>query len=91
MLRTFIFDESKSHWIEEEHRLLSQDICAILDEEKEIIYLWNGPKTNKKKFRKGYNQINQLISEFPELNIRFVMTKNNFPIDVSNKINSLLP
>jgi hypothetical protein len=39
MLRTFIFDESKSHWIEEEQHLLSQDVCAILDEENANLYL----------------------------------------------------
>ena len=53
MLRTFIFDETKSHWIEEEQRLLSQDICAILDEENVILYLWNGPKSKKKKEMKS--------------------------------------
>jgi len=90
MLRTFIFDESKSHWIEEEHRLLSHDVCAILDEEKEIIYLWSGPKSKKAKFRKGYIQVKELISSFPELNIQFVMAKKNFPIEIQNKLESLL-
>lgn len=90
MMRTFIFDESKSHWIEEEHHLLSHDICAILDEEKEIVYLWSGPKSNKAKFRKGYSQVKELISSFPELNIQFVMVKKNFPIEIQNKLESLL-
>jgi len=90
MLRTFIFDDSKSHWIEEEHNVLSHDICAILDEEKEIIYLWNGPKSNKAKFRKGYRQIKELILNFPELNIQFVMVQKNFPIEVKNKLDSFL-
>jgi len=90
MLRTFIFDESKSHWIDEEHRLLSQDICAILDEENDVIYLWNGPKSKKAKFRKGFKQLNQLVSSFPDLNIQFVMAKKNFPIQIQNKIDSLL-
>ncbi|MFX0135297.1 MAG: hypothetical protein ACFFDN_16755 [Candidatus Hodarchaeota archaeon] len=90
MLRTFIFDESKSQWIEEENRLLSHDICAILDEEKEIVYLWNGPKSNKVKFRQGYSQVKELISNFPELNIQLVMAKKNFPIEIQNKLESLL-
>ncbi len=90
MLRTFIFDESKSHWIEEENNLLSHDICAILDEANEIIYLWSGPKNKKGKFRKGYNQVKQLISNFPELNIQIVMSKKNFPIEIKNKIGVLL-
>ncbi|MFW9881981.1 MAG: hypothetical protein ACFFG0_53640 [Candidatus Thorarchaeota archaeon] len=90
MLRTFIFDESKSHWIEEEHHLLSYDICAILDEEKEIIYLWNGPKSNKSKLRKAYKQINELVLNFPELNIQIVMSQKNYPIEIQKKIDSFL-
>ncbi|MFW9900204.1 MAG: hypothetical protein ACFFDY_02820 [Candidatus Thorarchaeota archaeon] len=89
MLRTFIFNESKSHWIEEDG-VLSHDICAILDEEREILYLWSGPKSKKSKFRKGYNQIKELISNFPDLNLQFVMAKKNFPIEIQNKIDVLL-
>ncbi len=90
MLRTFIFDESKSHWIEEEQRLLSQDICAILDEENVILYLWNGPKSKKKKFRQAYNQLKLLVSNYPELNIQLIMSKKNFPLQVQNKLDSFL-
>jgi hypothetical protein len=90
MLRTFIYDESKSHWIEEEQNILSHDILAILDEDKEIIYLWNGPKCSKKKFRKGYKQIKSLVSNYPKLNIQFVMSKNNFPIDIQTRLNQIL-
>ncbi|MFX1568068.1 MAG: hypothetical protein ACFFCV_06850 [Promethearchaeota archaeon] len=89
MLRTFIFDESKSHWIEEDG-VLSHDVCAILDEERELLYLWSGPKSKKSKFRKGYNQVKELISNFPQLNIQFVMAKKNFPIEIQNKISALL-
>ncbi|MFX0106607.1 MAG: hypothetical protein ACFE75_14125 [Candidatus Hodarchaeota archaeon] len=70
--------------------MLSHDICAILDEEKEIIYLWSGPKSKRVNFRKGYSQVKELISSFPELNIQFVMAKKNFPIEIQNKIDSLL-
>jgi hypothetical protein len=86
MLRTFIFDDSKSHWIEEESNILAHDVCAILDEENEIIYLWEGPKSKKVKFRNGYKQIKELVSNFPELNIRFVMSKKNFPIEIQKKL-----
>lgn len=90
MLRTFIYDDSKSQWIEEEIRLLSYDIFAILDEEKEIIYLWSGPKSNKAKFRKGYSQIKEFISNFPALKIQIVMAKKNFPDEIQNKLEALL-
>ncbi len=89
MLRTFIFDEFKSHWIEEENHLLLHDVCAILDEEKEIIYLWAGSKSKKAKFRKGYKQIKELTSKFPELDIQFVMTKKIFPIEIQKIIDKL--
>lgn len=90
MIRTFIFDENKSIWLEEEHRLLPHDICAILYEEKEMIYLWSGPKSNKEKFRKGYKQIQDLISTFSNSNFQVVMAENNFPLDIQNKVDSLL-
>ena len=90
MLRTFIFDESKSHWIEEEQRLLSQDICAILDEENVILYLWNGPKSKRKKFRQAYKQLNLLVSNYPELNIQLVLSKKNFPMQIQNKLDTFL-
>jgi len=90
MLRTFIFDDSKSQWIEEEHQLLSHDICAILDDEKETLYLWDGPKSSKDNFRKGYHQIKDLLSEFPELNIQFFMVKKDFPVEIENKLESML-
>ncbi|MFX0022374.1 MAG: hypothetical protein ACFE9S_08600 [Candidatus Hermodarchaeota archaeon] len=90
MLRTFIFDESKSHWIEEEQRILSQDICAILDEENVILYLWNGPKSKKKKFRQAYKKLKLLVGNYPDLNIQLVMSKKNFPIQIQNKFNSFL-
>jgi len=90
MIRTFIFDEDKSHWLEEERSLLPHDICTILDEEKEIIYLWKGPKSNKEKFRKSYAQIKELISNFSNLNLQVVMTMKNFPFDIQNRIESLL-
>lgn len=89
MLRTFIFDEFKSQWIEEENRLLSHDVCAILDEEKEILYLWAGSKSKKAKFRMGYKQIKELTSKFPQLTIQFVMAKKNFPIEIQNIIENL--
>ena len=50
MLRTFIFDKAKSHWVEEEHSLLLNDICIILDEEKEPIIPTIEAASKKAKF-----------------------------------------
>jgi len=88
--RTFIFDESKSKWVEEKQQLLSQDICVLLDEEEEIIYLWGGLKTSKNRFKKGYNQLKELVSNFPDLNLQLMMVKKNFPIQVQEKLDSML-
>lgn len=90
MIKTFIFDENKSHWLEEEHHFLSHDICAILDEDKETIYLWSGSKSRKDKFRKGYKQIKELIANFSDLSIQIVMVKKNFPNEIQEKIDSLV-
>ncbi|MFX1327157.1 MAG: hypothetical protein ACFE91_03310 [Promethearchaeota archaeon] len=90
MLRTFIFNEVKSQWVEEEHVLLSHEICAILDEEREIIYLLNSPKSSREAFRKGYKQIKELGSNFPELNIQYVIARKNIPEDVKKKVDSMI-
>jgi hypothetical protein len=90
MLRTFIFDDSKSQWREEEQGLLSHDMCVILDEEKELIYFWDGLKSNRKRYKNAYSQLKELLSNFPELNIQLVLTKKNFPEEIQNKIETLL-
>jgi len=90
MLRAFIFDDSKSQWKEEEHGLLSYDICVILDEKKEMIYFWSGSKSTNKRYKKGYKQLKELTSNFPELNLQFILTKQNFPSEIQNKLESML-
>ena len=90
MLRTFIFDDSKSQWKEEEHELLLHDMCVILDEEKELIYLWSGSKSNRKRYKKGYIQLNELISNFHELNIQVILAKKNFPVEIQKKLEIML-
>jgi hypothetical protein len=89
-MKTFRFDDSKSQWVEEKDDLFSQDIFVLLDDEEEIIYLWKGLKTSKSRFKRAYKQIKELISNFPELNLDFMMVKENFPIQVQEKIESLL-
>jgi len=90
MLRTFTFNESKSSWIEEEHQLLLHDICVVLDEEKEVVHLWVGPKRNKKKFRKAYGQVKELLSNFPELKIQFLLSEDKIPDEISVNLKTML-
>ena len=90
MLKTFIFDDSKSQWKEEEHGLLIHDMCVILDEEKELIYLWSGSKSNTKRYKKAYVQLKELISNFPELNFQVILAKKNFPVEIQKKFEVML-
>jgi hypothetical protein len=90
MLRAFIFIDSKSQWTKEEHGLLPHEICAILDEEKEMIYLWSKSKSTRKRYKKGYTQLKELISNFPELNLQFILAKKNFPTEIKKKLESML-
>ena len=57
MIRTFIFDEDKSHWLEEERILLAHDICTILDEENEIR-------------RQNAEHMDKLLKDLPGIKVR---------------------
>lgn len=80
----------QNHKVEEKEHLLPQDICVFLDDEEEIIYLWKGLKTSKKRFKKAYKQIKELLSHFPELNFHLMMVEENFPIQVQENLDSIL-
>ncbi|MHA1914033.1 MAG: hypothetical protein ACW986_15480 [Promethearchaeota archaeon] len=90
MLRTFIFDDSKSHWLEEESNLLSHDICVVLDEEKGILYIWRGPKSSKNRFKRGYKQLKGVIPNFPDLDLQVMLTKKDFPFEIQTKLKAML-
>lgn len=89
MLRTYVYNDSKSKWVEEDRHLLSHDTCVILDEENEILYLWRGPKNSKRRFKKGYMHLKEIVSSFPELNLQFIMVTTNFPSEVLMKLDSI--
>ena len=55
-----------------------------------MIYLWSGSKSTKKKYKKGYNKLKDLTSNFPELNLQYTLVKKNFPSDIHNKLESML-
>jgi len=90
MLRTYIFNESKSNWIEEDQHLLLHDTCVILDEINKKIYIWNGPKCSKKKFKKGYELAEELISNYPDSKLQLIILKKDIPTNIENKLNSML-
>jgi len=90
MLKTYIFDDANKKWIEEDKSLLYHDLCAILDEERNIIYLWNGPKSSQEKLKKGYSLLEILMSYYPTINFELSIIKKKVPNDVQDRIDVML-
>ena len=89
MLRSYVFYEDKYAWIEETNLLL-HDICAFLDDENKIIYIWKGPKGSKRKFKNGYNSVENLISNYPVSTFQLKVLKKEIPEEIQIKINTML-
>jgi hypothetical protein len=87
MLKAYIFDEANKKWIEEDKSLLYHDLCAILDEERNIIYLWNGPKSSQERLKKGYGLLENLMSKYPTIN--FQLSKE-VPSYIQDRIDIML-
>ncbi len=90
MLKTYIFDEANKKWIEEDKSLLYHDLCAILDEERNIIYLWNGPKSSQEKLKKGYGLLESLMSYYPTINFQLLVLKKKVPSHIQERIDIML-
>ncbi|NVM18307.1 MAG: hypothetical protein HWN80_11375 [Candidatus Lokiarchaeota archaeon] len=90
MLKTYIFDEANKKWIEEDKSLLYHDLCAILDEERNTIYLWNGPKSSQEKLKKGYGLLESLMSYYPTINFQLLVLKKKVPNHIQNRIDIML-
>jgi len=90
MLKTYIFDEANKKWIEEDKSLLYHDLCAILDEERNIIYLWNGPKSSQEKLKKGYGLLEILMSYYPTINFQLLILKKKAPRHIQDRIDIML-
>ena len=90
MLKTYIFDESNKNWIEERLSLLYHDLCALLDEERNIIYIWNGPKSSQERLKKGYELLKNLVSNYPNINFEISEVNKKVPDYVQIKIDKML-
>jgi len=90
MLKAYIFDEANKKWIEEDKSLLYHDLCAILDEERNIIYLWNGPKSSQERLKKGYGLLENLMSKYPTINFQLSILKKEVPSYIQDRINTML-
>jgi len=89
MIRTYIFDDIKNNWIEENENLLLYDVSAFLDEENEKIYLWKGSKSRKEKFQKGYNSISKIVADTNK-NFHIITLKEEIPDFIKIKIEKML-
>ncbi|MFX0057527.1 MAG: hypothetical protein ACFE85_09785 [Candidatus Hodarchaeota archaeon] len=90
MIRTYIFNEVKNTWVEENENLLYYDICAFLDEENKIIYLWSGPKSTKDRYKKSVASLQDLISNFPNINFQINALASYIPSFVQEKLDIML-
>jgi len=90
MLRTYIFDEIKNNWIEEESNLLLHSLCVFLDEEEKKIYLWKGPKITKKRFQKGFESLRKVIASYPQTNFQLNVLANYIPSFIKEKLDVML-
>lgn len=90
MLTTYIFNEVKNSWIEEEHVLLFHDLCLFLDVTQKKAFLWNGPKSSKDKLKKGMQSLNNIFSTFHNSDIEVIILSKQFPSHIKNKLDDML-
>ncbi|MFW9773239.1 MAG: hypothetical protein ACFFFB_02800 [Candidatus Heimdallarchaeota archaeon] len=90
MIRTFIFNEIKNIWIEEEEYLFFQDLCAFLEDDNSVIYLWKGPKCSKRRYKKAYASLNELISKYLQPKFQINVLAKHLPSQIEEKLNKML-
>ena len=71
MLKTYIFDEANKKWIEEPSSLLYHDLCALLDEDRNIIYVWNGQKSSQERLKVGCELLKKWFPIIPIINSKY--------------------
>lgn len=89
MLRTYIYNENKKVWLEED-TLFLHDLCAILDEDENALYVWNGPKSSPERLAKGYNSIESILSNYPNVDLKLIKLKEMIPLNIKKKIDEML-
>ena len=90
MLNTYIFNEVKNSWIEEEHVLLFHDLCVFLDVTQKKAFLWNGPKSTKDKFKKGKDSLIDIFSSFQDSDFELIVLSKDFPSYIKSKLDNML-
>ncbi len=89
MLKTFIYREDKDVWLEGS-TLLYHDLCAILDEDKKILYVWNGPKSTKKKLEIGDESLENLTANYPDASLQLFFLTEDVPPEIQKHIDKML-
>lgn len=90
MLKIFIYTEQQDKWVEESTHLLYHDLVAFIDKDRNIIYLWNGPKCTKDKLKKGKKSIHKLLRDFTDINFQIKKLNKDIPPHIKNRLENLL-
>ena len=90
MLKTYIFNDANKNWIEEQSSLLYHDLCALVDEERNIIYVWNGPKSSQERLKKGNELLKNLISIYSNINFQISILNKKVPDYVQIRLDEML-
>ncbi|MHA1669423.1 MAG: hypothetical protein ACTSV5_02470 [Promethearchaeota archaeon] len=90
MLKSYIFNEDKNSWIQEEHVLLFHDLCFFLDVTQKKAFLWNGPKSTKDKLKKGKDSLINILSSFYDSDFELHVLSKNIPSHIKSKLDNML-
>lgn len=90
MLRAFIYNELNNNFVEAEENLLFHDLCAILDEEEKVVYLWNGPRSNSERLKRGIKAMRELTLDFPEAHLQLKVLDKDIPRQIQKKLGVML-
>jgi len=90
MFKTYIFNEVKNNWIEEEHVLLFHDLCVFLDVTQKKAFLWKGPKSTKDKLKKGRDSLINIFSSFQDSDFELIVLTKDYPSHIKSKLDNML-
>ncbi len=90
MLKTYIFNDANKNWIEEQSSLLYHDLCAFVDDDRNKIYIWNGPKSSQERLKKGYEQLKNLVSNYPNIDFQIFILNEKVPDYVQIRLDKML-
>jgi len=90
MLKTYIFNDANKNWIEEPSSLLYHDLCAFVDDERNIIYIWNGPKSSQERLNKGNEVLKNLVSYYPSIDFKVSILNKKVPDYVQIRLDKML-